>query len=181
MVSIHVTLTVRNQTDIDRVRGLLAEHARLSRAEPGCLRFEAFQSNLDPHAFFLVEVDLISAGRPVVASTAVIRSLKARTGRGRYFVVVSRAWERSPELEYEAFPFDLPDPLPCISVPLRKGEDEVLLDLQYVFDRSYDNGPYDRGAVDYGQPPGVSLTGEEKAWVRERVASVFPESSEAAP
>lgn len=55
MVSIHVSLTVRNQTDIDRVRGLLAEHARLSRAEPDCLRFELFQSNLDPHSFFIVE------------------------------------------------------------------------------------------------------------------------------
>ena len=55
MVSIHVTLTVRNQSDIDRVRGLLAEHARKSRGEPGCLRFELFQSNLDPHVFFIVE------------------------------------------------------------------------------------------------------------------------------
>ena len=55
MVSIHVTLTVRNQPEIDRVRGLLAEHARLSRGEPGCLRFELFQSNLDPHSFFIVE------------------------------------------------------------------------------------------------------------------------------
>ena len=55
MVSIHVNLTVRNQPDIERVRDLLAEHARRSRAEPGCLRFELFQSNLDPHAFFIVE------------------------------------------------------------------------------------------------------------------------------
>jgi len=55
MVSIHVTLTVRNRPEIDRVRGLLTEHARRSRAEPGCLRFELFQSNLDPHSFFIVE------------------------------------------------------------------------------------------------------------------------------
>ena len=55
MVSIHVNLTVRNQPDIERVHDLLAEHARRSRAEPGCLRFELFQSNLDPHAFFIVE------------------------------------------------------------------------------------------------------------------------------
>jgi quinol monooxygenase YgiN len=55
MVSIHVTLTVRNQSDVTTVRELLAEHARRSRAEPGCLKFEAYQSNLDPHAFFLVE------------------------------------------------------------------------------------------------------------------------------
>lgn len=55
MVSIHVTLTVRNQSDITRVRELLTEHAARSGAEPGCLRFELFQSNLDPHDFFLLE------------------------------------------------------------------------------------------------------------------------------
>ena len=55
MVSIHVSLTVRNQSDVAKVARLLGEHAKLSRAEPGCLRFELFQSNLDPHAFFIVE------------------------------------------------------------------------------------------------------------------------------
>jgi quinol monooxygenase YgiN len=55
MVSIHVSLTVRNQSDIEKASRLLSEHARLSRGEPGCLRFELFQSNLDPHAFFIVE------------------------------------------------------------------------------------------------------------------------------
>lgn len=55
MVSIHVSLTVRNQSDIEKVARLLGEHAKLSRAEPGCLRFDLFQSNLDPHAFFIVE------------------------------------------------------------------------------------------------------------------------------
>lgn len=55
MVSIHVSLTVRSQSDIEQVAKLLAEHAKLSRAEPGCLRFELYQSNLDPHAFFILE------------------------------------------------------------------------------------------------------------------------------
>ena len=55
MVWIHVTLTVRNQSDTETVLSLLQEHARRSRTEPGCFRFDAFQSNLDPHVFFLVE------------------------------------------------------------------------------------------------------------------------------
>lgn len=55
MISIHVSLNVRNQSDIKTVADLLAEHARLSRGEPGCLRFELYQSNLDPHTFFLLE------------------------------------------------------------------------------------------------------------------------------
>ncbi|MBA3312096.1 MAG: antibiotic biosynthesis monooxygenase [Planctomycetaceae bacterium] len=55
MVPIHVSLTVRNQSDIEDVARLLATHSRLSRSEPGCLRFELYQSNLDPHAFFILE------------------------------------------------------------------------------------------------------------------------------
>lgn len=55
MISIHVSLTVRNQADIEKVWRLLAEHARWSRSEPGCLRFELFQSKIDPHAFFILE------------------------------------------------------------------------------------------------------------------------------
>lgn len=55
MVSIHVSLTVGTQSDIETAKGLLAEHARLSRQEPGCLRFEVYQSNLDAHAFFILE------------------------------------------------------------------------------------------------------------------------------
>ena len=55
MVTMHVSLTVRNASDIAGVEAALVEHARRSRAEPGCLRFEAYRSNLDPHAFFLLE------------------------------------------------------------------------------------------------------------------------------
>lgn len=55
MVAIHVSLAVRQQSDIGQVSRWLAEHARRSRSEPGCLRFELYQSNLDPHAFFILE------------------------------------------------------------------------------------------------------------------------------
>ncbi|HEX6984595.1 MAG TPA: DUF4058 family protein [Planctomycetaceae bacterium] len=126
----------------------------------------------------LIEIDLLSAGEPVVASPAVIAALEAGRGRSRYLVTVSRTWERAPTPEYELFPFGLHDPLPCISVPLREGEDEVLLDLQYVFDRCYDTGPYARGAVDYDEPPRTPLADDEKLWVRDRVAAAFPGLSE---
>ncbi|HEX6984596.1 MAG TPA: putative quinol monooxygenase [Planctomycetaceae bacterium] len=75
MVSIHVTLTVRNQSDVAAVRELLAEHAGRSRAEPGCLRFEVCQSNLDPHVFFLLEAwetrDALDAHREAEAFTTI--------------------------------------------------------------------------------------------------------------
>jgi hypothetical protein len=57
--------------------------------------------------------------------------------------------------------------LPVISVPLRQGQDEVLLDLQHIFNRAYDNGPYRRGAVDYSQPPQPPLKGEAATWAEQ--------------
>lgn len=69
--------------------------------------------------------------------------------------------------------------LPWIDVPLHenKDKDEVLLDLQYVFDRTYDTGPY-RGAVARAALLRAFLTAEEPARVRERAAAIFPPSLE---
>jgi hypothetical protein len=62
----------------------------------------------------------------------------------------------------------LRDPLPCIWVPLEEDEDEIALDLQYVFDRTYDTGPYRRGAVDYAGPvPAPALAPDDAAWAAE--------------
>jgi hypothetical protein len=126
----------------------------------------------------LIEIELLGVGDPVAASPPVIAALGAGQRRGRYLVAVSRAWERMPAPDFELFPFGLHDPLPCISIPLRQAQNEVLLDLQHVFDRSYDTGPYELGAVDYSEPPPVPLTDDERAWVRERVAAAFPGISE---
>ncbi len=78
-----------------------------------------------------------------------------------YVVLVNRAWRR---LAYQVFPFTLREPLPCIPVPLKQGEAEVPLDLQFVFNRAYDGGPYRLGAVDYTQPPDPPLSGDDAEW-----------------
>ena len=67
--------------------------------------------------------------------------------------------------------------MPCIPVPLRKGEEEVPLDLQYVFNRAYDAGPY-RRALDYRLAPAPPLTDELIAWadLRLREAGLPPQT-----
>jgi quinol monooxygenase YgiN len=55
MLYLHVWLKVKDAADADRVRELLAEQGRLSRAEPGCLRFEVYQSQNDAARFLLCE------------------------------------------------------------------------------------------------------------------------------
>ena len=55
MICLHVLLKVKHADDIPAVRDWLSEQGKLSRAEPGCLRFEVYQSNNDPAQFILAE------------------------------------------------------------------------------------------------------------------------------
>lgn len=55
MLYLNVWLTVNDPANVEKVRALLAEAARLSRAEPGCHRFEVYQSNNDSQRFLLHE------------------------------------------------------------------------------------------------------------------------------
>ena len=55
MICINIVLTVNDEGDVDEIRGLLSEQGRLSREEPGCLRFEVYHSQDDPKVFLLCE------------------------------------------------------------------------------------------------------------------------------
>ena len=55
MITLHVTIKVHNESDLAQVSELLVRHARASRAEPGCARFELLQSQDSPTSFFIVE------------------------------------------------------------------------------------------------------------------------------
>jgi quinol monooxygenase YgiN len=55
MFCINVILTVRDEANVDKVRGLLTECGRLSRQEPGCISYEACHSQADRKVFMLVE------------------------------------------------------------------------------------------------------------------------------
>jgi quinol monooxygenase YgiN len=55
MHSINVILTVKNESDIERVGELLRQAGRLSRAEPGCRMFEVCHSQNDTRVFLLIE------------------------------------------------------------------------------------------------------------------------------
>lgn len=55
MFCINVILTAKNAADVPQIRDLLAEAARLSRDEPGCVGFEVCHSTADSNIFFLCE------------------------------------------------------------------------------------------------------------------------------
>ena len=55
MVYNNVILSVKSAEDVEKVSELLAEQARLSSEEPGCIRFEVYHSQTEHQQFLLVE------------------------------------------------------------------------------------------------------------------------------
>lgn len=55
MIYLNVMLTVKDEANVDKVRGILVELTEAARAEPGCSRFEIYQSFNDRRHFTLVE------------------------------------------------------------------------------------------------------------------------------
>ncbi|MDB4614090.1 antibiotic biosynthesis monooxygenase [bacterium] len=55
MKNIVIQLTVTDAADVEEIRGLLAQQATMSRAEPGCVKFDVLQSQSEPTVFFLLE------------------------------------------------------------------------------------------------------------------------------
>lgn len=103
----------------------------------------------------LVEIDLLRAGRPVLALPT------GRRPRERWRVVVRRGWK--PTLA-ELYEIPLRQPLPTIKIPLRQTDADVPLDLQALLDQAYDNGAY-QDDLDYEAEPDPPLDPDDAAWL----------------
>jgi hypothetical protein len=55
MICLNVLLLAKDAGDVPAIRDHLARAMRMSRAEPGCLRFEVYHSTAEPRRFVLVE------------------------------------------------------------------------------------------------------------------------------
>lgn len=105
----------------------------------------------------LVEVDLLRYGRHTLAVPA---HLLDSFPMWDYLVSITRAPHRG---EYETYPTTMQSRLPRIRVPLKPGDEDVVLDLQEVFNDAYDQGPFsDR--VDYHGPPFGRMSAASADW-----------------
>jgi hypothetical protein len=109
----------------------------------------------------VVEIDLLLEGEPTIA--LLPEKLEALRP-WRYLVAVSRS---SIVLEVYAVPLERR--LPKIAVPLEYGDNDVPLDLQAAFARSWDEGPYPE-LLHYDDPPPSLLSPDEQAWCRQQLA-----------
>ncbi|MGH7136468.1 MAG: DUF4058 family protein, partial [Pirellulales bacterium] len=118
----------------------------------------------------LIEIDLLRGGQRLLPNPRVKRRLSELDPTPHYLALVNRAWTRGEGAgEWDLFAISLREMLPVIAVPLRINEPEVPLDLQHAFNRAYDAGPYQRGALDYDSPPHPPLAEPDYAWARQRL------------
>jgi hypothetical protein len=114
----------------------------------------------------LVEIDLLRAGEHTTA-VPLGRAVE-KTGSFDYHICI----HHFDKLEdYFVYAIRLEDRLPEIAIPLLPGDATVPLDLQAVFDRCYDTGPY-RRRIRYGEmslePP---LRADQAQWLTRLLAA----------
>ena len=111
----------------------------------------------------LVEIDLLMQGEDTVrAKPEQLAVLKP----WHYVTAVTRCWPSRHEI-YAAL---LQKRLPRIRIPLASDDNDVALDLQAVFTRCWDEGPYP-ALLQYGGAAPKGLTADEGAWCEKILAA----------
>jgi hypothetical protein len=110
----------------------------------------------------LVEIDLLRGGAHT--TRVLLDRLRRKAGPFDYHVSVHRFDQPG---RFFVYPWQLAEPLPVIGVPLMPDDGEVSLDLQAVFTRCYDTGPYRRRIVYDPARIVPALSPEKTEWVKQ--------------
>lgn len=131
-----------------------------NKADPqGRQLYQRKQTELAEHGVHLVEIDLLRGGRHVLDVP-------------EWAVQGLRPWDYLVNLvrrggnEFEVYPVHLGDRLPRIRVPLQGADEDAVLDLQEVFQQSWQVGPYPE-TLDYAHPPVPPLSAGDAAWAEQ--------------
>ncbi|HBI45773.1 MAG TPA: hypothetical protein DDY78_23410 [Planctomycetales bacterium] len=135
-----------------------------ARGTDGRLLYIRKQRELLDSKAHLVEIDLLRGG----AFTSAVPRKRAieEAGLFDYHVCIHRYDELG---KFFVYPILLRQRLPKIAIPLSPGDAPVVLDMQGVFDRSYDDGPYARLSPYIDRTPEPSLRPDDAAWATQRL------------
>lgn len=106
-------------------------------------------------AISLVEIDLLAGGRRIAPPDPIPAC--------DYCILVARADQRNT---CEVYSCKIREPLPEVSVPLKPGDGDVVVDLQAVFRAAFERGGYET-SIDYSRPPLASLSAADRTWAEE--------------
>jgi hypothetical protein len=107
----------------------------------------------------LVEIDLLRGGDPTIR---LGEEKLAQLRPWHYLVAITR---RCPARQ-EVYSVSLERNLPKVAIPLAAQDKDVTLDLQAVFARCWDEGPYPE-LLRYDGPPPGKISAEEAHWCEE--------------
>jgi len=106
----------------------------------------------------LVELDLLREGERLPMGKPL--------PPGQYYAIVSRSYKRPIA---EVYAWTIRQPLPTIPIPLKRGEADVMLDLQSVLNSVYDRAGYDY-RLPYDREPDPPLSPEDWEWAKQIIA-----------
>ncbi|MEN3001191.1 MAG: DUF4058 family protein [Armatimonadota bacterium] len=108
----------------------------------------------------LIEIDLLHYGAHTLFVPRAL--LEPEDKRLDYAVVLHKAgWCKKHAW---AWPINLRERLPNITVPLAEGDPDVIVDLQAVLNRVYEEGRYGL-ALNYAEDPPVELPPDDLQWI----------------
>jgi hypothetical protein len=152
-------ITIRDVTRRNRVITTLEllSHANKTTRNEGRRLYREKQEKILASDSHLIEIDLLRAGR---FTTAVPETVFEPGQPPDYVVCLHRA---KTGAAFDVWPVTVRQRLPKIDVPLEEGVPDIVLDLQAVMDRAYDEGSYSR-KTDYSLNPTPPLKQEDAAW-----------------
>ena len=117
----------------------ILSRANKTSGNPGRELYLAKQREVLDGETHLVEIDLLRSG---THTSAIPRNIaEEQAGPFDYHVSIHRF--DKPQ-DFLIYPIRLEERLPAMGIPLLPGDPDVGLDLQPLFDRAYDAGPYRR-------------------------------------
>jgi len=131
--------------------------------EPARDSYLTMQQEVRRSSAHLLEIDLCRTGSHIVAVPEA-RIRKQRTYA--YLVCENRAI--CDRQLFAVHPLTVRDALPRVHVPLAEGDPDVVVDLQAVFARVYENGCY-QDCINYNAPCDPPLSREDQEWATQLI------------
>lgn len=119
----------------------------------GRVKYDTKRQNVLNSTANLVEIDLLRTGEPKPVAGGVSSD---------YRILVSRASKRPIA---QLYPFNLRDEIPRFPLPLQHGDEEPIIDLNWVLDQVYEEAALNL-AIDYTQQPVPPVSDSDFSWIK---------------
>ena len=158
------SIVIRDESSGQRVVTVIEVLNPTNKAGRGRQEYVDKQDDYLAAGVNLLELDLVRGGR---ATTVAAQSGIPDRHRSTYHASLAHGPHRRDWLEM--YPIRLDAPLPRIALPLRPSDRPIALDLQAVFNVTYERGYYHE--LDYDAPLEPRPTRDEAAYIADRVAA----------